>query len=248
MKSSSSYMLYYFYIKDLWGNWYKNFVDTQKIKGRDLAQGNRPWALHGYERPMAHGNAFTKKAGELSKMGQKPKNERKKRKGTWKQDANDPIKECKWRGPWNETCLVNKGAQKGSLGKGPWKAKSPKRKWLKLTNDPTKPWDLVKTNETIREKFEGPWPKGEWWRKKDVWVLYKLTHLKRASSPLPRKKLNMRSHHQPKGTFEIFLSQSLAETPFVDLGWHLDCPGKLTSMKGKQSKYFYTWVPKKTKQ
>ena len=58
-----------------------NFVNAQKIKGTDPAQRNRPWALHWYERPMAHGNALTKEAGELSKMGPKPNNERKKRKG-----------------------------------------------------------------------------------------------------------------------------------------------------------------------
>ena len=32
VKSSSSYMLYYFYIQDLGSNWYKNFVDTKKLK------------------------------------------------------------------------------------------------------------------------------------------------------------------------------------------------------------------------
>lgn len=58
-----------------------NFVDTQKIKGTDLAQEKRPWALHGYERPMARGNALTKEARELSKMVPMPNNERKKRKG-----------------------------------------------------------------------------------------------------------------------------------------------------------------------
>ena len=130
VKSSSSYMLYYFYIKEFGSNWYKNFVDTQKIKGKDLAQGNRPWALHGNERPMAHGNALTKEVGELSKMGPNPNNERKKRKGPWKQDANDPIKECKWRGPWNETCLVNKGAQKGFTREGIMKGEVPKKKMI----------------------------------------------------------------------------------------------------------------------
>lgn len=60
---------------------YKIYVDTQTIKGIDSAQETKPWALHGYKGPMAYENAFTKEAKELSRMGPKPNNKRKKKQG-----------------------------------------------------------------------------------------------------------------------------------------------------------------------
>ena len=89
----------------------------------------------------AHGSwKCSYKRGRGTKLnGAKAQQWKKEEKGPWKQGANNPIEGCKWRDPWNETCPVNKGAQKGFTREGAMKGQVPKKK---MTNDPTKHWEL----------------------------------------------------------------------------------------------------------
>lgn len=70
----------------------------------------------------------------------------------------------------------------------------------------------LKTNKSIRERLEEPWPKGNNSGKRIPNALQKFTKIKEGPIPFLEKRLRAQSPYQIRETFEMTLSQPREKT------------------------------------